>query len=125
MCCEPPAFVFSVFFVSRFVTTCDDCLAFSSNWLVVVLDGPLSMLKKKLEDKSLLPDEHQMKVAEDLQKLYEQLQGYEPAASSTGLSKWFSFSKKEVAPGLTGLYIYGSVGGGKTMLVSQRPPSGS
>lgn len=74
------------------------------------------MLKKRIEDKSLLPDEHQVQVIKDLQKLYEQIQTYEPAAST---SKWFSFGtpKARKEDYIKGLYIYGSVGGGKTMLM--------
>lgn len=54
----------------------------------------------------------------DLQKLYEQLKTYEPKTEGN-ISKWFSFGqkKKEVDPVMKGLYIYGSVGGGKTMLM--------
>lgn len=65
-----------------------------------------------------MPDEHQQKVVADLQKLYEHLKSYEPKASPGGLSKWFSFGEKKTeGPELKGLYIYGSVGGGKTMLM--------
>lgn len=54
----------------------------------------------------------------DLQKLYEKLKTYEPKATEGNISKWFSFGqKKTVDPGIKGLYIYGSVGGGKTMLM--------
>lgn len=59
-----------------------------------------------------------MQVAEDLQKLYEITNTYEPPAAAGALSKLFSFaSKKSKDPGVKGLYIYGSVGGGKTMLM--------
>lgn len=65
-----------------------------------------------------MPDEHQQKVVEDLQKLYEHLKNYEPKSPTVGISKWFSFGeKKATEPDLKGLYIYGSVGGGKTMLM--------
>lgn len=82
-----------------------------------LLDGPLSVLHKKLADKTLLPDDHQTKVVGDLQQLYEKLKTYEPKTEGN-VSKWFSFGqKKAVEPGIKGLYIYGSVGGGKTMLM--------
>jgi predicted ATPase len=62
-----------------------------------------------------MPDEHQVKVVEELQKLYEALKIYEPKSAS---GSWFSFGKKEVTEStVKGLYIYGSVGGGKTMLM--------
>jgi peroxisome-assembly ATPase len=65
-----------------------------------------------------MPDVHQTQVVNDLQDLYEQLKTYEPKGPAGGISKWISFGKKEVkVPDIKGLYIYGSVGGGKTMLV--------
>lgn len=84
-----------------------------------IADGPLSVLQKKIDDKSLLPDDHQLQVVNDLQKLYEQVKTYQPKASG-GISKWFSFGQsksKKTDDALKGLYIYGSVGGGKTMLM--------
>lgn len=81
-----------------------------------IVDGPLSVLKKRIADKLLMPDEFQTAVAGDLQKLYEQIQDYEPKPKS--FSKWFSFGKKPADDKfIKGLYIYGSVGGGKTMLM--------
>lgn len=78
----------------------------------------MSALKKKIDDKSLLPDDFQLQVVADLQKLYEITNTYEPPASAGALAKWLSFgSKKSKEPGVRGLYIYGSVGGGKTMLM--------
>jgi peroxisome-assembly ATPase len=81
------------------------------------------VLQKKVDSQQLLPDDHQRKVAELLQNLYQEVQNYEPpkpAASTSGFS-WFPFGKKEekkdVEKGLKGLYIYGSVGGGKTMIM--------
>jgi predicted ATPase len=85
-----------------------------------ISEGPLSILKKKIDDNQLMPDDHQMQVISDLQKLYEQVKTYEPKAATSGLSKWFSFGQKEAPEKeIQGLYIYGSVGGGKTMLVRE------
>lgn len=55
----------------------------------------------------------------ELQKIYEQVKSYQPPAQGSNLSKWFSFGKdkEEVSSAPKGLYIYGSVGGGKTMLM--------
>lgn len=65
-----------------------------------------------------MPDDHQTQVVGDLQKLYEHLKTYEPKSPPGALSKWFSFGQKDAAKSdLKGLYIYGSVGGGKTMLM--------
>lgn len=63
-----------------------------------------------------MPDDHQLEVCSELQALYEQVNTYEP--KSPGVMKWFSFGKKEsTEANVKGLYIYGSVGGGKTMLM--------
>lgn len=83
---------------------------------MILDEGPLSILAKKVADKSLMPDEHQTQVVTDLQKLYEQVKSYEPRSS--GVGGWFSFGKKKSNGNeIKGLYIYGSVGGGKTMLM--------
>lgn len=75
-------------------------------------DGPLSLLTEKINNEELFRDEQQYKVCEELQKVYERLQGYKPADKSL-FSKLFAAKQK--AP--KGLYIYGAVGGGKTMLM--------
>lgn len=49
-----------------------------------------------------------------LQQTYDSIQGYEPVPESL-ISKWLSFGKSKAAP--KGLYIWGAVGGGKTMLM--------
>lgn len=96
---------------------------FPVNFLLLIkfklLDGgPLSILAKKVADKTLMPDEHQTQVVNDLQKLFELVKDYEPKPSS-GVASWFSFGRKKEAKSsdIKGLYIYGSVGGGKTMLM--------
>lgn len=70
------------------------------------------------------PDEHQVKVAQELQRIYDQIQSYQPpdttgASATPGFfSKFFHKKPKlDQALRLKGLYIYGSVGGGKTMLM--------
>jgi len=76
--------------------------------------GPASVLKKKIDSGELLPDEHQTRVAESLQKVFLNIKEYEPPVDSL-FSKLFSTKvKKKITKGL---YIYGSVGGGKTMLM--------
>lgn len=74
--------------------------------------GPLALLTEKISSGELFRDEQQYKVCEELQKVYDRLQDYKPAEKSIFSSL---FSKKQVAP--KGLYIYGAVGGGKTMLM--------
>ena len=85
----------------------------------IFLDGPFNFLKEKIENKELEPDKHQQDVVIELQKIYEQVKSYQPPPQKGNLTKWFSFgkSKEEVSSAPKGLYIYGSVGGGKTMLM--------
>ncbi|XP_052866153.1 putative ATPase N2B [Anopheles cruzii] len=79
---------------------------------------PLEVLQEKLANNEIQPDPHQHRITEALQLVYNSIQTYSPPKPSTGIGKWFSFGKgtrKLDAP--KGLYIYGSVGGGKTMLM--------
>lgn len=75
--------------------------------------GPVSILKQKIAKGDLMNDTHQMKVVQNLQEIYREVHDYKPQQLSL-LEKWFGGKKKE-AP--KGLYIYGAVGGGKTMLM--------
>lgn len=77
--------------------------------------SPLEVLKKKIAKGELMNDEHQLKVIEELQTVYQNLKGYEPEKESF-FTKWIGKEKKrKKAP--KGLYLYGAVGGGKTMLM--------
>lgn len=76
-------------------------------------NGPISTLKQKIMKGDLMNDAHQMKVAQTLQRIYQEVHDYKPQQLSL-LEKWFGSKRKE-AP--KGLYIYGAVGGGKTMLM--------
>jgi len=71
--------------------------------------GPLAVLEKRIRDGNLQEDEYQMKVAKELQLVYNNVADYKPSSSL------MQFLWKTKAP--KGLYIYGSVGGGKTMLM--------
>lgn len=75
--------------------------------------GPVNILKQKIARGELANDMHQLKVTQTLQKMYQEVHDYKPQQLSL-LEKWFG-SKQRVAP--KGLYIYGAVGGGKTMLM--------
>lgn len=92
----------------------------SSNFL----DGPVKALEKKIERKELQPDDHQVKITEELQRIYDQIQSYQPpdtagASATPGFFSKLFHTKTKLDPSqrLKGLYIYGSVGGGKTMLM--------
>lgn len=102
-----------IFLRNVYVNSCSRKLCSS-----VSKPGPLYVLQSKINDKLLEPDDHQMRVAENLQKLYEELHNtnYEPVAQSNGLlSTIFGTSRNKQQP--KGLYIYGTVGTGKTLLL--------
>lgn len=74
--------------------------------------GPLALLQEKIDNGELMHDDYQYRITESLQRLYENIQGYKPQVH--GLFGRF-FKRVTKAP--KGLYIYGAVGGGKTMLM--------
>ncbi|XP_044259167.1 putative ATPase N2B [Tribolium madens] len=74
--------------------------------------GPVDVLNEKIANGELERDEIQLKVGKSLQRIYDETKSYQPPEKNL-LSKFFSSQKK--AP--KGLYIYGAVGGGKTMLM--------
>lgn len=76
-------------------------------------DGPVSILKQRITRGELMNDPHQMKVAQTLQRIYEDVYNYKPQQLNL-LEKWFGSGKKDMPKGL---YIHGAVGGGKTMLM--------
>ncbi|XP_050083641.1 putative ATPase N2B [Anopheles aquasalis] len=80
---------------------------------------PREVLQEKLAKKEIQPDPHQQRITEALQVVYDSIQTYTPPKPSTGLGKWFGFGRgaRKVVDAPKGLYIYGSVGGGKTMLM--------
>ncbi|XP_021923020.1 putative ATPase N2B isoform X3 [Zootermopsis nevadensis] len=74
--------------------------------------GPSAVHQEKIDNGELMHDDCQHRVTDSLQRLYENIQGYKPSVH--GLFSRF-FKKASKAP--KGLYIYGAVGGGKTMLM--------
>ncbi|XP_057327468.1 putative ATPase N2B isoform X2 [Microplitis mediator] len=78
--------------------------------------SPREILKNKIANNELIEDEYQMKVVENLQRVYNELKLYKPVKSLSFLNKWFTNNNKINKPP-KGLYIYGAVGGGKTMLM--------
>lgn len=85
--------------------------------------GPIRVLEQKIQSGELKEDKHQEQVMIALQKLYETIQTYEPpvpAAANRLFGKWFSpkSAKSSINDSIPkGLYIHGSVGGGKTTLM--------
>uniref|UniRef100_A0A0A9WA85 Putative ATPase N2B n=1 Tax=Lygus hesperus TaxID=30085 RepID=A0A0A9WA85_LYGHE len=76
--------------------------------------NPTELLNAQIKSGELNEDEHQKKVVEELEKVHKNLQNYEPA-KSTMFTK--IFGRREVADSPKGIYLYGAVGGGKTMLM--------
>lgn len=84
---------------------------------------PTSVYEHRIKDDNLKPDPHQEAVINALQLLYEQVNNYKPlplaTKSSSSFFKWFQRDESSSSPILApkGLYIHGSVGGGKTTLM--------
>ncbi|KAK3793217.1 hypothetical protein RRG08_003341 [Elysia crispata] len=78
-------------------------------------DGPLREYQQRILSGELNVDAQQQSVVKKLQTLHEQLKTYTPSGKDQG-SSWFKIRQKEPTQ-LNGLYLYGSVGTGKTMLM--------
>lgn len=87
--------------------------------------SPMRVLGDKIQTGELKVDSHQEKVAIALQQLYDSIQVYKPSKpESKGLFSWLRKNDDETASSTyvnslapKGLYIHGSVGGGKTTLM--------
>lgn len=86
-------------------------------------NGPLATFEQRIASGELRPDPHQTAVAEVLQSLYEQVHSRQPPQLPSKSSfSWFfkgpsSSANANAQSGPKGLYIHGSVGGGKTTLM--------
>lgn len=84
-------------------------------------EGPVHILQQKISAGELQADEHQSQVMSELQSLYDSIQAYTPPeiASQSSLLKWLPIkrNKSTKVNSPKGLYICGSVGGGKTTLM--------
>ena len=79
-------------------------------------DGPLSMYRALRRSGVLAPDPVQELVAEKLQSLHHALHGHVPSRGISGWKERFGLSRRREEPP-QGLYIYGGVGRGKSMLM--------
>ncbi|XP_068630350.1 putative ATPase N2B [Battus philenor] len=102
---------------------CTQCIKLLSSQVLkhsTINEGPWNLYTEKVAKEILSPDTHQEKVAQHLQKIYEEIITFNRPSLPTQQNALFRFFRKSepekiVAP--KGLYIYGSVGGGKTMLM--------
>lgn len=77
--------------------------------------SPLEKYNQKISDGKLVNDEHQRDVIAKLNRLYNDLQTYQPPRRNL-IWKLVRF-KNSASDFPKGLYLYGSVGCGKTMLM--------
>ena len=88
---------------------------------------PQDAYDQRVKDGELTSDSHQIEVVKELSRLGEQLVHYQPPSSSTGFSIFnnitglFRWKDQETSKSKIqnpkGVYIWGTVGGGKTMLM--------
>jgi cell division protein ZapE len=79
-------------------------------------DGPLSVYRARRGTGTLKADPAQELAAEKLESLWHALKGYRPASGQTGWRARFGLTRRP-DPAPQGLYIYGDVGRGKSMLM--------
>ena len=79
-------------------------------------DGPLFVYRKLVELGDFKLDPVQELLAEKLQSLHQALKNYEPDGGQDGWRERLGLASRYTDP-LKGLYIYGGVGTGKSMLM--------
>ncbi|TVR97608.1 MAG: AFG1 family ATPase [Rhodospirillales bacterium] len=79
-------------------------------------EGPLTEYRARLAAGELKPDSRQELAAEKLASLHHALAGYQPASGRSGWKERFGLARRRDEPP-QGLYLYGGVGRGKSMLM--------
>ncbi|MCW9033253.1 MAG: cell division protein ZapE [Alphaproteobacteria bacterium] len=80
-------------------------------------EGPLFHYRTKLADGELKHDPHQALAAEKLQSLHHALEKYKPSTGHSGWKARFGLARPQREEPPQGLYIYGDVGTGKSMIM--------
>ncbi|MBK8908476.1 MAG: AFG1 family ATPase [Rhodospirillales bacterium] len=78
--------------------------------------GPLALYRERVGAGELKPDREQGLAAEKLESLYHALMHYQPSSGTTGWKERFGLGRRRQEPP-QGLYMYGGVGRGKSMLM--------
>ncbi len=81
-----------------------------------MLEGPLQVYRSRRQAGELRPDPGQELAAEKLQSLYNALKNYQPSGGRSGWKERLGLERRRVDPP-QGLYIFGGVGTGKSMLM--------
>lgn len=101
---------------SRGFTHIRTCRIHNLKTSTIQIGGPISSLQEKIERGELMHDDYQNQIAIELQRVYDDIQGYEPPTPGL-FKKWFGGTQTSSLNAPQGLYLYGAVGGGKTMLM--------
>lgn len=81
-------------------------------------DGPMQRYRGLIGEGEIRADPAQRSAVEKLQLLHMRLTDYDPGKGKRVSLGWFGFGRREeTEKALTGLYLYGSVGTGKSMLM--------
>ncbi|MEM1383590.1 MAG: cell division protein ZapE [Pseudomonadota bacterium] len=84
-----------------------------------MLDGPIQRYRGMIAQGAIRPDTAQLAAVEKLQLLHLRLRDYDPRQGKKVARGWFGFGRgapRKQIP-LTGLYLFGGVGRGKSMLM--------
>jgi len=79
-------------------------------------EGPLAAYRARLAERRLKPDPVQALAAEKLESLHRALRGYDPGSNGKGWRARLGLAHRP-DPAPNGLYIFGGVGRGKSMLM--------
>ncbi len=84
-----------------------------------MIDGPMSRYRALISSGELRADPEQRAAVEKLQLLHMRLGNYDPSEGKKVALGWLGFGRKAAKQDkvLTGLYLYGGVGRGKSMLM--------